>query len=280
MSHLSIAAANSRIVRLPALKPVVLQVLASFERPELDIDSIVNELARDQTLSARVLRLANSSFYGLQTRIATLHDAVMVLGFRHIRATVAAVAVTECFTDKHLPSFDFPAFWRHAAAVGLAARTIAAILGRPGEVAFLAGLLHDIGVLVLLSSFPEHSECVFDHAERDHCLIIDAEHDVIGIDHAMIGEALAERWKFPAPIRLAIGAHHLPDAQPADSLANIVHLADVMVHAMGISDPVDELVPPLSDIAFNRLGLDMEDLRRVMREVETRIGPLCQALHG
>lgn len=280
MNTLTVAEVMSEIVRLPSLPAVVLEILASFENEDVDIDRLVAELHEDQALTARVLRLANSSFYGLERRIATVHDAVLVLGFRQLRATVAAVAVTSCFTDRHLPGFDVPAFWRHCAAVGLASRVLAEHTGRSGETAFVAGLIHDVGLLLLLSSFPGQSAAVLRHARLEHCLICDAEHEVIGIDHAMVGRALAERWKFPPLIRDAIGAHHAPDDQPAESLAGLVHVADAIVHALGISDNIEELVPPVSDLALARLGLGLDELKRTMREIDAHLDEVCKALIG
>lgn len=278
MNTLSVSQVMDEIIRLPSLPMVVLDVMRSFEKEDIEVDQIVNELAKDQALSARVLRLANSSFYGLQSKIATLHNAVVVIGFRQLRSTVAVVSITQCFTNRHLPNFDFPSFWRHSTAVGLAAQASAKKTGHSTEIAFMAGLLHDIGRLVLLSSFPKHTAEVLNFARAENCLMLDAEHAVIGIDHAMVGKALAEQWQFPSVIGDAIGAHHQPDTLPATSLAGVVHLADAITHAMGVSNDSKEWVPPLSDITFNRLNLNVTDLQQIMETVETRIDPGCKAL--
>lgn len=280
LNRLTLDEVVSEIARLPSLPTVVLEVLASFDAGQVDVDRIVNELAQDPSLSARVLRLANSSFYGLQTRVGSLHDAVVVLGFRQVRATVAAVAVTRCLADHSLPGFDFPAFWRHCIAVGMAARRVAEQVGESGERAFIAGLLHDIGWLVLFAAFPRQSLAVLEYARYEHCLIVEAEHEIIGIDHSLVGGALAARWHFPENIAEAIRAYRYPDDLPAGSLAGIVHFADGLVHALGIADGLEDLVPPLSDTVFHRLALGLPEIKAIMGAVEADLDSTCHALIG
>lgn len=278
MNKISLDAAIGVLGRLPSMPVVVSELLASFDHGNPDISRLVAGIGKDQGLSARVLRLANSSFYGLQRQVETLNDAVIVLGFRHVRATVAAVAVTRCFVDSSIGSFNYQHYWRHCTGVAIASRTLAERAGRSGEAGFVAGLLHDIGLLVLLSFFREPMLAVMKVATDRPALLIDAEHEVIGIDHALVGEAIAERWHFPLSIREGIAGHHRPEAYEANSLAGIVHLADAAVHAIGLSNPLAELVPPVSDLALSRSGLGMADLRRAMADIEKTLDETSQAL--
>lgn len=276
MVPLSIAQIKSTVQQLPSLPTVVLKVLQSFQQENPDIDLLVHEIGQDQALATRVLRLANSPFYGLQTKVGTLHDALTVLGFRNVRAAVAGVAVMRCFAHNHYPGFDVGAFWNHCTAVALASRTVARLSRQPEELAFTAGLVHDIGALALLTGFPAEMAEVLAYARQHDCLLREAERDVLGVDHATVGDALLRHWHFPEPICVAVLGHHYSDE--VGGLADVVHVADSVVHAMSAVDHPEGRVPHLSDVAFNRLGLSVGKLKLVMSEVARDYEPACQAL--
>lgn len=275
-ARLELSYLQSAVQHLPALPAVVAKVLQTFQQEDPDIDQLAGEIAHDQALATRVLRLANSPFYGLQTRVGTLHDAITVLGFRNVRAAVAGIAVMRCFADDQLPGFDMAAFWNHATATALASRAIARIAHQPEELAFTAGLVHDIGVLVLLTTVPADMAKVLAYAGQRDCSLREAERDVLGIDHTVVGEALLRHWHFPEAICEAVLGHH--DSSDIGRLADVVHVADVVVHAMAAAEHPDGRVPPLSDVAFNRLGLGVGKLKQVMHEVGRDFAPACQAL--
>lgn len=276
MTHLDMAQVTSAVQQLPALPDVVLKVLQSFEQEDPDIDRLANEIGHDQALAARVLRLANSPFYGLQTRVGTLHDAITVLGFRNVRAAVAGVAVTRCFAHNHYPDFDMAAFWMHCTAVAVASRTIARLSRQPEELAFTAGLVHDIGALALLTAFPAEMAAVLAYARQHDCNLREAERDVLGLDHAAVGDALLRHWHFPEAICLAVRGHH--ECEDIGGLADVVHLADGVVHGLAAAEHEGGRVPPISDNAFNRLGMSVSRLKTVLAEVARDAGPAHAAL--
>lgn len=265
-----------RVRQLPALPDVVVKVLQTFAEEDPDLDRLVREIAHDQALVTRVLRLANSPFYGLQSRVGTLHDAITVLGFRNVRAAVAGVAVMRCFAAPRYADFDSTAFWNHSTAVALAARAVARIARQPEELAFTAGLVHDVGVLALLTAFPDRMAAVLSYGRQHDCFIREAERDVLGLDHAVAGEALLRHWHFPEPICAAVLGHH--DPEEIGSLADVVHVADIVAHAVAAAEHAGGHVPPLAEVAFNRLGLGVVKLKRVMQEVARDFEPACQAL--
>lgn len=257
--------------QLPSLEPVVVRLLASFEDSDVDTNVLAHEVAQDQALVARVLRLANSSFYGLQARVGSLREAVMVLGFRNVRAAVVAIVVTRCFVARNVPGFDFVTFWKHSTAVGIAAREIARRCRRPEDVAFTAGLVHDIGVLALLSVAPAEMAEVLAYGRQHGCKIRDAERALLGIDHSEVGACLARQWQWPASLGDSIALHHEPDDATADSLANLVHLADVTVRALGVAGDASAAVPQVSDMVLSRLAINSDDLKGVMAVVEAEL---------
>lgn len=276
MAHLDITTIKSVVQQLPSLPTVVLKVLQTFQQDNPDVDVLVREIGQDQGLATRVLRLANSPFYGLQTKVGTLNDAMTVLGFRNVRAAVAGVAVMRCFAHNNYPGFDAAAFWNHCTAVALASRTIARLSRQSEELAFTAGLLHDIGALALLTGFPDPMAEVFAYAKAHDCLLREAERDVLGLDHAVVGDALLRHWRFPDAICQGVLGHH--DADEIGGLGDVVHVADAVVHAMTAADYPEGRIPHLADVSFNRLDLSVGKLKQVMAEVARDYAPACQAL--
>jgi putative nucleotidyltransferase with HDIG domain len=204
---------------LPALPAVVTDLLASFDNEDVDVGALARQIARDQALAARLLRVANSSFYGLQTRISSINEAVVVLGFRAVRSMVIAVGVGGVFRAEQCPGFGVQAHIRHGVGVGLAARALALATRRNPEIAFTGGILHDIGKLVLASCFSPQYQQALTYRERHDCPVVVAERDVLGLDHAIVGGLLADAWRFPPALRSALAEHHSPAAATADSLS-------------------------------------------------------------
>lgn len=276
MTHLSSEQVIARLKQLPSLPSAVSEVLASFGNEDVDVDTIAHQIARDQALTARVLRVANSSFYGLQTKVGTIHEAVVVLGFRAVRSMVLAVGMNGAFRVDQCPGFDAPAYLRHGAGVALAARSLAPLMGQSPELAFTAGLLHDIGVLVLASSFSRPYAEALAYRKQHDCFVVEAERTVLGIDHAEVGGLLAETWRFPASIREAIAYHHSPADASEESLANLIHVADATTRALGLSGAANEMVPPLDPVAWKRIGADWDAYVRILPQIERDFEETCQ----
>uniref|UniRef100_Q47EK7 HDIG protein n=1 Tax=Dechloromonas aromatica (strain RCB) TaxID=159087 RepID=Q47EK7_DECAR len=277
MSALQVEQIVTRLMQLPALPTVVAELLASFGNEDVDIALLAQQISHDQALTARLLRVANSSFYGLQSRISTINEAVVVLGFRAVRSMVLAVGVSGVFRPEHCPGFDPHAYVRHSVGVGLAARALAQATGRNPELAFTGGILHDIGELVLATCFPEQYAKVLAYRAQHDCTLVEAERDIIGLDHAVVGGLLADAWRFPASLRSAVADHHAPSAATADSLADLMHLADGVAHALGLAKTDSEMVMPVDQTAWQRLGMDSEKIARILPQVMKEMDETCQA---
>ncbi len=270
----------AHLKQLPALPSTVSELLLSFDNDNIDVDRVAHQLARDQGLTARVLRVANSSFYGLQSRIATLNEAVVILGFRAVRSMVVAIGISGAFRTERCPGFNLHVYTRHSVGTGLAAHALARQVGRNAELAFTGGVLHDIGELVLASCFaPQYAEVLKYRAHHD-CLMAVAESDVLGLDHAMVGGLLAEAWNFPESLRGAVADHHAPSAATADSLADLIHVADAVAHALGVADPANDRVMPIDRVAWNRLGLDSAKVIEILPQVLAGMDEACLAFNA
>jgi len=269
---------KARVRELPALPQVLTDLLLALQRDDVAVEQLALKIAHDQALTAKTLRLANCSFYGVAGRVGSIRDAINVLGLRTLGAAMTAAAVAGRFARPQCPGFDFDAYWRHSIACALSAQTIAQRVGLDDAAAFTAALLHDIGRLALASHFPRELGGALQHRARLDCQMLEAERGVLDTDHAEIGALIAEHWRFAPQVVESIRAHHAPPAQGPASLVDVVHVADNIAHALDVSALPDEMVPPLSLGAWTRLGLGAEQHRQVFERTEHQLEDLCEAL--
>jgi putative nucleotidyltransferase with HDIG domain len=280
MNPLSTDDIVSKLQDLPSLPAVVMELLTSLDQEDVDISVLAKKVSHDQALTAKTLRLANSSTYGLQVKVTTIQQAITFLGFQTTRNLITAAAVTGCFAGGRCAGFNDKAFWRHSIATAACARVLARRMRFNQDYAFTAGLLHDIGRLVLVSTYPErYSEALAWRAAND-CDMIAAERAVLGVDHVVAGAALAQHWNFSDTMRLAIAFHHAPEQPGAGFLATIVHVANAIVHALDIAREDDDLVPRVSSVAWTALGLNEEAYLHVFRETELQFEEIATVLMG
>lgn len=173
---------------------------------------------------------------------------------------------------------DRHAFWSHSAGTALCARVLARAQGGSPENAYTAGLPHDIGRLILAARHPEAHQRVEAYRAAQDCYPLEAEREVLGFDHAQIGAALAARWRFPGEIAAAIAGHHAPADRFEAGLADLIHVADAMAHTLDFPGGDDDLVPALSPVAWQRLGLGWDQFERLLAEVDAQRGEAEQVL--
>ncbi len=268
----------AHLKQLPSLPVAVADLLASFANEDVDVASIAQQIARDQGLTARVLRVANSSFYGLQHKVGTINEAVVVLGFRAVRSMVMAVGINGVFRVDQCRGFDAQAYLRHCVAVGVGARALAAETGHNPELAFTGGILHDIGELVLAANFSQQYAEVLAYRKQHDCFLVVAERDILGMDHCEVGSLLAETWRFPSVLQVAVAEHHAPASAVAGSLADLMHVANAIAHGLGFGQSAEEMVMPVERTAWQRLGLDAKKISRVLPLIVSGVDATCQAL--
>ncbi len=227
------------IAEFQPLPPIAAQVLQIAEGETFSAHELAQAISSDPALTARVLRIANSPFYGFPRRISTIRDAVVLLGFRHVRSTLLATSVM-----RPMPCFDGIdsfVFWRHAVAVGLLSELTARAEGIHQEEAFTAGVLHNVGRLALEQARPVEFIRARDYARALDISMHEAEQYVFGFNDADVGTALAHHWRFPTELSLAITHHADPlEAIPSSAtLARIVAQARAYAASNGITDGVD-----------------------------------------
>jgi len=275
-----IAEVLKSVQRLPSLPAVVLELLASLNDDSLSLDSLARKISLDQALSASVLRVANSSFYGRPGQVMSARDGIAMLGLRTVRQLVLTASLIKSVDGPMQGSFDLTTYWRHAIGTALCARALAAHLGENPEQAYTAGLLHDIGRLVLATRFAERYAQVTAWRAANDGYLLAAEQEVLGFDHAVVGEALVRHWRLPAAIGQAALSHQQPGAGTGHRLAQVIHVADAVAHALDLSGQSDDLVPAILVPVWNELELSDDTMYKIFARVEQQFEAATAVLTG
>ncbi|MFQ5706183.1 MAG: HDOD domain-containing protein [bacterium] len=258
------------VKKISSLPTIYVKVNELINDPTSCAADLGRVIEKDQALTAKLLRLANSAFYGFPGRIETVTRAVTIIGFKQLKDLVLALSVRSVFNEfgKNSP-INMKSFWEHSIACGIASRVLAVYKGeqRP-ESFFVAGFLHDFGRLVLLENFPEKYVEVYEMARESNRLAFEIEREVFGFTHAEVGGELIRTWNLPASLSEAIRYHHDPSKSRDDSdLTAVVHIANIVVHACEIGFSGDFLVPPLSRVAWDLTGLKSSILATAVAKV-------------
>jgi putative nucleotidyltransferase with HDIG domain len=242
------------------------------ELPTATAQSVARHLGQDQALTARVLRLANSAYYGLPRQIVGVPDAVVVLGMRCVR-NLCLVASTYPWMIRPLKGYELEpkALWTHSFGVAVAAQLLAQRTRRTAaDLAFTAGLLHDLGKVALSIWLENKMTGMVTIATRERLTFDEVERKVLGFDHAQVGAHMGESWNLPKPLVEVMRFHHQPGTdEPVSDLVDCVHVADYMTMSLGLGLGGDGLRYEFSEPAMARLGLRPEDLEGIIDEFET-----------
>lgn len=244
-------------------------MLSLTEDPNSTAKDLNDVIIQDQSLTAGVLRLANSAYYGFPRRISTVTEAIVLLGFSSIRGLVLAASVQNVM-DKEMSGYALGQgeLWRHSYACGMGSRIIAKRLKMPLDQAFTAGLLHDIGKVVLNYFMQEAYQEVKRKVELENIPFMAAEAAVLGFDHAIVGAKVAEAWNLPSELVEPIAFHHEPmSAANQRRLASVVHVSDAICMIMGIGLGADGMNYPLDPLALETLNLDQEAIEQIMSQL-------------
>lgn len=265
---------------LPTLPTIAFEVARLANDPMVGMSEIVRIVRNDPSMTGKILRVSNSAFYGMPKRVESLNMALVVLGMREVSNLVTSIAVLKAFPDSgSSSSFRREVFWEHSAGTGEIARVLAAKLQmRLHGIEFTAGLLHNIGKIVLHQYYHNELEEAFQIASAENIPSIVAEQRILGTDHAEIGAWIAEKWSLPNSIVESIRYHHQPNLAPEYSvLTAIVHLSSSLARAI-LDSSVRERVndhlsqdPAWEVLAKENPGILSLDIPAFVTEIEENI---------
>ena len=263
------------VAQLVSLPAACVRLNEMVNDPTVSIEEMGRVISQDVALSARLLRVANSPMYGLATQVDTITRAVTVLGTQQVRDLALATAAVKTFEGIPNNLISMQSFWEHSILTALCARTLAMeCLRRQRDAVFVAGLLHDIGQLVLFNRLPELSKKALEAcADGPHSLEIqDAERDIIGFDHAEVGSELAHRWALPTNLQECIAYHHDPSEAKQNRVeAAIVHIANSIAILAELNSTEPEDAPRIHYIAWELTGLDEDIIPPTLASAQAQI---------
>ena len=260
-----------RIIRdtksLPTLPGVIAKLGALAENNKVSAQEMARIVSTDQVLSAKILKLVNSAFYGFSGRVSTVSNALILLGVNVVKSLAISSSIFEIM-EKNVVGL-----WEHSMGVALAANVMAKKLKLPEpEETSTAALLHDIGKVIIKIKLEEDYAHLTNSLENKGLMMIEAERELLDTDHAEIGEWLARTWLLPDKLAEPIACHHHVERSVLHQTKTaVIHVADVLIKASGFGFSGDNLVPQIQPVAWKKLGLNEALLQAIIEETEDKL---------
>jgi HD-like signal output (HDOD) protein len=261
----------TRISEVSSIPDVALAIIRLANDPTSEAEDLFRAIQQDAALVMRIMRTVNSSYYGLPRQVADLKRAITLLGFKEIRNLVLGAYIADLFreTGGH-GQYTRRGLWDHLVAVGAVAKLLAQACGKvPPQEAYLAGLLHDFG-LILIDQYLHRPFCRVIDALGRETPICQLEREILGFDHAVLGEFVAARWQLPEPLTSAIRYHHDSDRYtgPHGALVHVVELANIFCHLKDRTSLGVRNTDMPSPRIFAALDLGEQQVARIWRQLE------------
>lgn len=258
---------------LGSLPTIFYQINEAVENPESSFAEIGRIIGQDAALTARLLKIVNSSYFGFSSKVETITHAITIVGMVQLRDLALATAIINNFQGISKDAVNMHSFWRHSIAAGLAGRVIGVYLKEPNpERFYVLGLLHDLGRLFSFMMIPDEMSRVlikYSHGGLLH----EAENEILGWDHAEAGGRLLSKWNLPDRLVEGVLYHHNPSSAPRFPLeAAVTHVADILAQTLELGNSGERYVPPVDKEAWKMLGLSTSFLSTIMAQVDRQAG--------
>lgn len=268
-------------VHLPESPEIISEFNKIVDDPLSSANDIAAVVSRSPSLAALLLKIANSAAYGCASKIDTLSRAVALLGTREVGVLAMVISSVQFFRDLPNDLIDMSTFLRHSMSCGLLSRILGAQAQMPHtERLFLAGLLHDIGRLVLYRYFPEQAKLVLNMAKNTGLSVYEIEKECMGISHTQIAGCLLHKWKFPDALINAIIYHHRPLRSPEAAEPSIVHIADIAVNALGLGHSGGFIIPHFDPRGWQQLGITPGGLKTALDQTVQQVDIMTELFAG
>ncbi len=270
-----VESAIARVGEIATLPEVTVKIIQIVENPKSTARDLHEVIKNDPALSSRLLKVVNSAFYGLPGQIGSVDRAIVLLGLSAVKNIAIAASMTHLFNaGAAIEGFKGVEVWRHSIAVAVASRLITAVHGKPAvEESFLAGLIHDLGLLVERQAFPQQIAEVIARQQAENATFCDLEQEIIGADHQAFGMALGAKWRFPTTLCTTIGYHHKPmDLAPVNQgLPVLVHIADIIAGRSGIGFCASTAKDEYDDEMLEIAKLTSEDIESISEQLPEQV---------
>ena len=260
----------SGIVNVVSMPDIFFKLDDAINNPYADISNIANIISEDPGLSARLLKIANSSLYSFPSKIETISRAITIIGTKQLRDLTLATSVLNAFKDVSSEVLDMGSFWRHSIACGIAARTIG-VYRRVANIErlYVLGLMHDIGRLIMHMEIPSQAAETLEVAVVEKKFLHDVEKQILGYDHCEVGSELMKSWKLPASLCEPVLHHHrqVTTNHSADD-NTMLYFAEVISTAMALGNSGEYYVPAIDTAMWDSLGLQASMLEVIIDHID------------
>jgi len=258
------------ITQIASLPEIYMKIELAMNNPKSSSKYFSDILSEDIALAAKILRLANSSFFSFPGKISTVTQAITLIGTRQLRDIILASSIVGAFKDIPAELIDMKSFWRHNIACGVTCRIIAMLRRETNvEAAFVSGLLHDIGRLVLYKEKPDAMGELIEKCSKTEELLYRSERNHFGFDHALLGSLLLKEWKLPTRLIKTTACHHTPERAKEYIIETAtVHVSDIISNALTSGSSGEKMIPPMSEKAWKILGLEDGNLSLIADELD------------
>ena len=265
---------NHKNIILPEIPSIAFELQKVIENPMSSADRIARVVGKSPSLTTVLLKIVNSSFYSLPSKISTVSHAVSLIGTREISALALGICILSIFKNIPEKTINTHSFLKHSLLCGLLSRVFAAHKNlSQTEQLFVAGLVHDLGRLILYTYFPDDALNVLVRSRNRNIVMYEAEKECLGCDHALLGKKLMQQWRLPVILENCVLYHHKPSPAPQPVPASIVHLSDIIANSLGIGSSGEKNVPPIDNKAWGNLELAPSSF-------ETIIGQAIHQFHA
>jgi len=267
---------------LPAMPHVVQKAQGIMARSDSNVKELARVIELEQAIATRVLKLANSAYYGLSGKVSSVQHASVLLGYKALGDLISVAGISNLMSkDLEGYQLDSGDLWRHSIAVAFGSRILANRKDTEfGNVAFFAGLIHDAGKLILDSYVYERKDAFDEFMADGENTFVNAEKKILGFDHSEIAFELCQKWKIPNDQRIAIRYHHSPSKSDGNELAFILHMADYIAMVNGYGAGADNGQCPMEDGVMDFLDLREEDVENIKKDVQESVEKMSQEVHA